>query len=80
MCVESKFTYMELPGGLVVRILCFNCRGHGFDPYSWDSDPACHGMWPKKGENSSTVKCIGFIYTVDNFHLFHTHTQMSTSR
>ena len=66
----------NFPGGLVVRILCFNCRGQGFDPCSGNSDPTCHGVWPKKKKkkkkNSPTVKCIGFIYTIDKFHVFYT--------
>ena len=24
----------DFPGGSVVKILSFNCRGHGFDPWS----------------------------------------------
>ena len=42
----------DFPGGLVVKTLCSQCRGHGFDPWSGiKHDPACHVAWP---ENSVT--------------------------
>lgn len=28
----SKVLTADLPGGLVVETLCFQCRVHGFDP------------------------------------------------
>ena len=30
-----------LPGGLVIKTLSFHCRGHGFNPWSGNSDPTC---------------------------------------
>ena len=32
----------------MVKNPCFHCRGHGFDPWSGNWDPACHVVWPKK--------------------------------
>ena len=26
----------DFPGYPVVKTLCFQCKGHGFDPWSWD--------------------------------------------
>ena len=31
--MESKSTRGGLPGGPVVKTLCFRCRGHRFDPW-----------------------------------------------
>ena len=31
----------------MVRTEHFPCKGHGFDFWSENSDPACHGSWPK---------------------------------
>ena len=28
----QRFVKNEIPGGSVVKPLCFQCRGHGFDP------------------------------------------------
>ena len=39
--------YWDFPGGPVVKTLCFQCRGHGFDPWSWNKDPTCHAAWPE---------------------------------
>ena len=44
----------ELPGGPVVRTLCFHCRGHGFDPWSRNLDPACRAAQPKKKDWKSS--------------------------
>ena len=30
-CLDKK-RIRDFPGGLVVKTLCFQCRGHGFDP------------------------------------------------
>ena len=38
----------EFPGGPEVRTPCFQCRGHGFDPWYGISDPANREGWPKK--------------------------------
>ena len=46
----------EFPGGPVVRTPQFHCRGHGLDPWSGNSDPACRTGMPKnkkKGTSSS---------------------------
>ena len=37
----------DLPGGPVVKTLCFQCRGHRFDPCSENEDPTCQMTWPK---------------------------------
>ena len=38
----------ELPGGPVVKTPCFHCRGHRFNPWSGNYDPACPKARPKK--------------------------------
>ena len=31
---EKYWPLWDFPGGPVVKTLCFQCRGHGFDPWS----------------------------------------------
>ena len=40
----------EFPGSpvAIARTLCFHCRGHGFEPWSGNSDPASHVAKKKK--------------------------------
>ena len=35
------------PGSPVVKTLCFQCRGHGFNPWSGNWDPLCCTVRPK---------------------------------
>ena len=37
----------DFPGGPVVNPRYFHCRGHGFDPWLGNYDPACSRAWPK---------------------------------
>ena len=32
--IKLKMKLKDFPGGPVVKILHFHCRGHGFDPWS----------------------------------------------
>ena len=32
----------------MVKTLCFQCRGCGFDPRLGNEDPTCLSAWPKK--------------------------------
>ena len=36
----------NFPGGPVVKTLHFQCRGHRFDPWAGNIDPACHKTQP----------------------------------
>ena len=46
-------TGFNFPGGPVVKILCFQCRGHGFD--SWTKGTKIlHPLWQKKLKNCKT--------------------------
>ena len=36
MYIVLEGNYRDFPGGPVVKTLCFQCRGHGFDPWSED--------------------------------------------
>ena len=38
----------DFPSSPVVKTPCFHCRGHGFDPWSGNSDPTHCVMWPDK--------------------------------
>ena len=38
----------DFPGGPVVRMPCFHCRGHRFNSWSWNQDPACHSVKKQK--------------------------------
>ena len=42
----------DFPGGPPVRTLHFHCRGHGFDPWSGNSDPACLKKKKKKKQEA----------------------------
>ena len=41
-------TLKGLPGGLVVKILHFQCRGSGFDPWLGNWDPTCRAVQQNK--------------------------------
>ena len=49
VCYFTIKTKQRLPGGTVVRTLCFHCQGPRFDPWSgnYDSIKPC-GMTPPK--------------------------------
>ena len=36
----------DFPGGSVVKTTCFQCREHGFDPWSGNYDPTCKTALP----------------------------------
>ena len=38
--------HLDFTGGPVVKTLCFQCREHGFNPWS-GKDPTCFAVWPK---------------------------------
>ena len=38
--IVFKKRYQDFPGGSVVKILCFYCRGHGFYPWLGNKDAA----------------------------------------
>ena len=54
--ISYKFTkfneYLKIsrdcPGSPVVKNPHFQCRGHGFNPWSGNQDPICCMVWPKK--------------------------------
>jgi len=39
----------------VVKGLCFQLRGYGFDPWSGNRDPTCLVVWPPKKIGNLTV-------------------------
>ena len=57
--VISQMVTRGFPGGPVVRIPCFQCRGHRFDPWLWGTKIP-HGVaWPKRrGRESSDIKSL----------------------
>ena len=38
----------DFPGGLVIKTLQSQCKGHGFHPWAGNWNPTCDGVWPKK--------------------------------
>ena len=46
---SELLSYWEFPGGPVVRISYFHCRG-------FREDPACHTAWPKKKKTHKKPK------------------------
>ena len=46
--------WREFPGGPVVRTLCFQCRGPGFDPWSGNLDPTSHMAQPNTHTHTHT--------------------------
>ena len=53
----------EFPGGLVVRILCFHCRGPGSVPGLGTEIPASCAARPKKQTDCVTVvlSCLNLL-------------------
>ena len=53
-------------GSPVVKTPCFQCRGHGLDPWS---DLTCCVMWPKKKKRFDKSLSLGvrIIFTLQNF-------------
>ena len=49
----SNNAQSDFPGGRVVKILHFQCRGHGFDPWLEGGSPRCHTALPKTKQNPS---------------------------
>ena len=56
----KKMWYGVFPVILVVKIQCFHWRGHGFDPWLGNQDPACCAAWQKKKKN-------WYIYTMEYY-------------
>ena len=53
VCVGS------FPGGTVVKTPHFHCRGHGFDPWLGNYDPAYHVVQAKKKiKNKKKNVCV----------------------
>ena len=45
----------------VVKTLCFQCRRHGFDPWSGNKNPAYHVSWlkeKKKEKEKNACICV----------------------
>ena len=45
---------MDFPRGPVVKTPHFQCKGHGFDPWSGNYDPMCHAA--KKLNKNKIIK------------------------
>ena len=42
-----KYLNRDFSGIPVIMTPCFQCRGHEFNPWSWNQGPTCHNAWPK---------------------------------
>ena len=51
--VKNQWTMRDFPGGPVVKNLCFQGKGHGFDPWSGNEDPTCCESWPKNKKQTN---------------------------
>ena len=47
----KKFKNRDFPGYLMVKTLCFQCRGWEFNPWLGNTDIACHMVWSKYNKN-----------------------------
>ena len=47
-----KTLWRAFPGGPVVKIPCFQCRGLGFNPWPGNEDPTCHVVRPKDAKQT----------------------------
>ena len=45
---KNKIGWGDFPGGRVVKTLCCQCRGHGFEPWSGNKDPTSHSVQSEK--------------------------------
>ena len=45
--IQSSCYLWNFPGGPVVKILCFQCKGSWFDPWLENWDLTCHMAEPK---------------------------------
>ena len=61
---QMKDSSRNLPGGPVVNLLCFHCRGHGFNPWLGNQDCTCLTMQPKKYFFNFFIT-ISFQHTLD---------------
>ena len=56
-------SWWDFPGSPVVKILCFQCRGHGFDSWLGNKDPTCCMAQPKeKKMNKITIRIIKYFF------------------
>ena len=62
---------IEFPGGPVVRIPSFHCKGCRLDTWLGNLDPACCAAWPKK-ECIETAKWPNEGYISWNWNKLHT--------
>lgn len=51
----------DFPGSSVIKILHFQCRGYGFDPWLRNWDPTCHTVGPIKNKNKPKKKKEKYI-------------------
>ena len=42
----------------MVKTPCFRCRGHGFNPWSGNKDPACHVARPREKKIYMYIKKV----------------------
>ena len=50
---RHKIYHWDFPGGPVVKVLCFQCRGRGFDPRLGNEDPTCRGAGCGQNQKST---------------------------
>ena len=53
--------YGVFPGSLVVKTQCFHFRGHGFNSWLGNQDPACCAAWQKKKKEKSVHIYYGIL-------------------
>ena len=48
VCILKMHSYWDFPGGPVFKTPCSQCRVHGINPWSGNSEPTCCIATPKK--------------------------------
>ena len=69
----------ELSGGPVVRILHFHCRGHGFNPWLGNQDPACCiAQKRKKNEIKFKIQLFSHTSHISSSHVWLMATMLNS--
>ena len=70
----------ELSGGPVVRILHFHCRGHGFNPWLGNQDPACCiAQKRKKNEIKCKIQLFSHTSHISSSHVWLMATMLNSA-
>ena len=61
--------FRDFSGGLVVKIVCFHCRGHGFDPWWGLRSSTAQGVAEKKiNKNNECFRILSYLQMIKIFN------------